>query len=118
MANSSDWKRLAASVAFTVVDSYNNYKAASEAVDQEYLLSGWELDDEEKDTIQQNREYAFDYMVDIVQDYGTTEFTAKQLGMLTLNEKAVEEFAAICAIEEVYLKQQRLEAVEQIYKQF
>ena len=118
MANSLDWKRLAASVAFTVVDSYNNYKAASEAVDQEYLLSGWELDDEEKDTIQKNREYAFDYMVDIVQMYGTTEFTAKQLGMLTLNEKAVEEFAAICAIEEVYLKQQRLEAVEQIYKQF
>lgn len=118
MANSLDWKRLVASVAFTVVDSYNNYKSASASADQEYLLSGWELDDEETDTIQRNREYAFDYMVDIVQIYGTTEFTAKQLGMLTLNEKAVEEFAAICAIEEVYLKQQRLESVEKIYQHF
>lgn len=79
MANSLDWKRLVASVAFTVVDSYNNYKTASENAEQDFLLSGWELDDEETDTIQRNREYAFDYMVDIVQEYGTTEFTAKEL---------------------------------------
>ena len=62
MANSLDWKRLVASVAFTVVDSYNNYKTASENAEQEFLLSGWELDDEETDTIQRNREYAFDYI--------------------------------------------------------
>lgn len=118
MANSLDWKRLVASVAFTVVDSYNNYKTASENADQEFLLSGWELDDEETDTIQRNREYAFDYMVDIVQEYGTTEFTAKELGLLTLNEKAVEDFAEICAIEEVYLRCQRLEAAEKTYQLF
>lgn len=118
MANSLDWKRLVASVAFTVVDSYNNYKTASENAEQEFLLSGWELDDEETDTIQRNREYAFDYMVDIVQEYGTTEFTAKELGLLTLNEKAVEDFAEICAIEEVYLKCQRLEAAEKTYQLF
>ena len=45
---SLDWKRLAASVVFTVVDSYNNYKSANAAVDQEFLMSGWELEDEEK----------------------------------------------------------------------
>lgn len=118
MANSLDWKRLVASVAFTVVDSYNNYKTASENAEQDFLLSGWELDDEETDTIQRNREYAFDYMVDIVQEYGTTEFTAKELGLLTLNEKAVEDFAEICAIEEVYLKCQRLEAAEKTYQLF
>lgn len=118
MANSLDWKRLVASVAFTVVDSYNNYKTAFENAEQEFLLSGWELDDEETDTIQRNREYAFDYMVDIVQEYGTTEFTAKELGLLTLNEKAVEDFAEICAIEEVYLRCQRLEAAEKTYQLF
>lgn len=76
---SLNWKQLVVSVAFTVIDSYNNYKAASENADMEFLLSGWELDDEETDTIQRNREYAFDYMVDIVQEYGTDEFTKKEL---------------------------------------
>lgn len=118
MANSLDWKRLVTSVAFTVVDSYNNYRTASENADQDFLLSGWELEQEERDTIKRNRGNAFDYMVDIVQEYGTTEFTAKELGLLTLNEKAVEDFAEICAIEEDYLRCQRLEAAEKTYQQF
>ena len=53
-----------------------------------------------------------------VQEYGTTEFTARELGLLTLNEKAVEDFAEICAIEEVYLRCQRLEAAEKTYQLF
>lgn len=108
MSNSFDWKRLAASVVYTVVDSYNNYKSASDSADQEFLLSGWELDDEETANIQRNRERAFDYMVDIVQEYGLD-------GSLTLNENAIKDFAEICAIESVYLKIQRLESEESTY---
>ena len=59
-----------------------------------YLMSGWELDDEEVATVQKNRDRAFDYMVDMVQAYHLD-------GMLTLNEKAIEKFAEICAIESV-----------------
>ena len=115
---SLNWKQLVVSVAYTVIDSYNNYKAASENADLEFLLSGWELDDEETDTIQRKREYAFDYMVDIVQEYGTDEFTKKELGILTLNEKAVENFAEICATDEVYRKIQLLESTENTYQHF
>lgn len=109
MSNSFDWKKLAISAVYTVVDSYNNYKNANEAADQEFLMSGWELDDEETDTIQKNRERAFDYMVDIVQEYNLD-------GKLTLNEEAIEKFARICAIESVQQKIRRLESEEETYK--
>ena len=109
MNNSFDWKKLATSVVYTVVDSFNNYKRANESVDKEFLMSGWELDDEETATIQKNRERAFDYMVDIVQEYNLD-------GKLTLNEKAIEKFAEICAIESVQQKIRRLESEENTYK--
>lgn len=109
MTNSFNWKKLATSVVYTVVDSYSNYKSANEATDQEFLMSGWELDDEEMAAIQKNRERAFDYMVDIVQEYGLD-------GKLTLNEKAIENFAEICAIESVQQKIRCLESEESTYK--
>ena len=109
MTNSFDWKKLATSVVYTVVDSFNNYKRANESVDKEFLMSGWELDDEETATIQKNRERAFDYMVDIVQEYNLDV-------KLTLNEKAIEKFAEICAIESVQQKIRRLESEENTYK--
>lgn len=112
MTNAFDWKQLATSVVYTVVDSYNNYKSSNESVDQEFLMSGWELDDEETATIQKNRERAFDYMVDIAQEY---ELDGK-LGELTLNENAIETFAEICAIESVHEKIRRLESEEKAYK--
>ena len=43
MANSLDWKKLALTTVYTVVDSYTNYKNASDAADNEFLMSGWEL---------------------------------------------------------------------------
>lgn len=106
---SFDWKNLVLNVAFTAVDSYNNYKSANVAADTEFLMSGWELDDEEIATIQKNRERAFDYMVDIVQEYGLD-------GKLTLNEKAIETFAEICEIDSVQQKIRRLESEEETYK--
>ncbi len=109
VTNSFDWKKLVLSVAFTAVDSYNNYKTAENAAEQEFFMSGWELDDEETATIQKNRERAFDYMVDIVQEYDLD-------GKLTLSEKAIETFAEICAIEPVQQKIRRLESEEETYK--
>ena len=45
VTNSLDWKRLAATVVFTIVDSYNNYATQVDSLDREYLISSWELDD-------------------------------------------------------------------------
>ena len=118
VVNSVDWKKLATSVVFTVVDSYNNYKSASATLDQEFLLSGWELDDEETETIRRNRDRAFDYMVDIVQEYASDEVAAKELGHLTLNEKAIEKYAEICAADEVYRKIELLTTAETTYQRF
>ena len=109
VTNSFDWKKLVLSVAFTAVDSYNNYKTAENAAEQEFFMSGWELDDEETATIQKNRERSFDYMVDIVQEYDLD-------GKLTLSEKAIETFTEICAIESVQQKIRRLESEEETYK--
>ena len=109
ITNAFDWKALVASVAYTLVDSYNNYKSADAAADQSFLMSGWELDDEETATIMRNRDRAFDYMVDITQEYGLD-------GKLTLSEKMIETFAEICEIESVQQKIRRLESEEETYK--
>ena len=108
MANSLDWKRLAISTVYAVVDSYTKYKTASENADKAFLMSGWELDDEEIATVQKNRDRAFDYMVDMVQEY-------KLDGMKTLNEKAIEKFAEICSIESVPERISRLRSEEETY---
>lgn len=109
MANSLDWKKLAMSVVYTVVDSYSSYKSASENADMNFLMSGWELDDEEVATVQKNRDRAFDYMVDMVQEYHLD-------GMLTLNERAIAEFAEICNIESPYERISRLVDEEKTYQ--
>lgn len=108
MTNSVNWSRLATSVVYTIVDSYTKYKNANASADQEFLMNGWDLDDEETAEIQKTRERAFDYMVDIVQEYGLD-------GKLTLNEEAIETFAEISEIETVQQKIHRLEAEEETY---
>ena len=117
MTNSLNWKKLAINVVYTVVDSYANYKSANNSADHEFFLSGWELDDKEMDVVRKNRDSAFDYMTDIVQQYGSEE-DKKALGKLTLNEKAITDFAEICAIDEVYRKIERLTSKEETYKLF
>lgn len=109
MTNAFDWKKLAVTVVYTAVDSYNSYKRASENADKAFLMSGWELDDEETATVQKNRDRAFDYMVDMVQEYHLD-------GLLTLNEKAIEKYAEICAIESAPEKIRRLVSEEETYK--
>ncbi len=109
MTNSLDWKKLAVSAVYTVIDSYSNYKSATSAADQAFLMSGWELDKEERDAIYQNRERVFNYMVDIVQEYDLD-------GLLTLNEEAIETFAEICSIESLQQRIRRLQSEEETYK--
>lgn len=117
MTSSLNWKKLALNVVYTVVDSYTNYKSANNSADQDFFLSGWELDDKEMEVVRKNRDSAFDYMTDIVQQYGSEE-DKQALGKLTLNEKAITDFAEICAIDEVYRKIERLTSKEETYKLF
>lgn len=109
ITNAIDWKTLAISVGYTIVDSVNKYKNSQEAIDKEYLMSGWELDDEEVANIQKNRERAFHYMVDMVQEHNLD-------GLLTLNEEAIENFVSICSIESPAEKIRRLKSEEDTYK--
>lgn len=107
--NSFNWKKLVVSVAYTAVDSYSNYKAANKEVDQQFLISGWELDDEATNAIQKSRERAYNYMVDIVQKYEIE-------GNLSLNEKAIQDFARLCTEDNITRKIQFLESEEGTYK--
>lgn len=109
VAQTMNWAKLAMAVVYTVVDSYNSYKSAEKDIDQDFLMSGWELDDEETETIQKTRERAFDYMVDMVQAHDLD-------GMLTLNEEAVTTFTKISAMESVPQKLRLLEAEEKTYR--
>jgi len=108
VTNALDWKKLAVAVVYTAIDSYNNYKKAGESADLAFIMSGWELDDEEKATVMRNRDMAFDYMVDMVQKYNLD-------GLKTLNEKAIEKYAEICATENPSEKIKLLKAEESKY---
>lgn len=117
ITDARSWTQLALAVVTTAVDSYNNYREASDRADYEYFLSGWDIDQEERNIILRNRDYTFNYMTDIVQDYGT-EDNKEELGKLTLNENAIAEFAEICAIDEPQRKLERLRYTEETYKYF
>ena len=108
VSNVTDWKKLAVAVTYTAVDSYNNYKKSSESADMSFIMSGWELDDDEKEAVRKNRERAYHYMIDMVQEYDLD-------GLKTLNEKAIEKFAQICATENAAEKISLLKAEESTY---
>lgn len=108
VSNALDWRKLALAVSYTAMDSYNNYKRAGENANMAFIMSGWELDDEEKDTVMKNRDRAFDYMVDMVQEYDLD-------GLKTLNEKSIEKFAEICATENATERIKLLRAEESTY---
>lgn len=110
LPNAMDWRKLAISVVYMAVDSYRNYKQADERVDMAFIMSGWELDDEEKAAIMQNRARAFDYMVDMVQEYQLD-------GLKTLSEKAIVKFSDICTTENAAERIKLLQAEESSYDQ-
>lgn len=47
--------KLAVSVAYTAVDSITKYANANDALDNQFMLDGWSLDDEEAKNIHKNR---------------------------------------------------------------
>lgn len=108
VANSFDWKRLAMTVVYTAVDSYNSYKSAANDAEMNYIMSGWELDDQEKDAVMKNRDRAFEYMVDMAREYHLD-------GLKTLNEEAIEQFTEICARENPSEKIRLLKSEEDQY---
>ena len=108
VSNATDKKKLALAVAYTALDSYNSYKRSINSADMAFIMSGWELDDKEKETVMKNRDRAFDYMVDMVQNYDLD-------GLKTLNEKSIEQFAEICATENAAERIKLLKAEESTY---
>lgn len=102
---------LAANVTFSAIDSFNRYKSASAELDKLFMLSGWELDDKETESIHNNRKKAFNYMVDIVRDYNLP-------GNLALSEEAVQDFVIQMNNENVFQRLQFLESKENVYKEF
>lgn len=58
---------LASAIAYMAIDSTTSYKSATSTTDLKYLQDGWELDDEETNSLNQSREDLFNYMIDMVQ---------------------------------------------------
>ena len=104
-----DWKGLATDATGTIVESISTYQETQESLELDYLFSGWDLDDQEKEIILQNRKDAYNYMITMVRTYDLD-------GKLTLNEEAFEDFAAICATENTSEKIRKLESEEGRYK--
>lgn len=77
--------QLVSSVVYMAVDSATSYQAAKEEAEQEYLQSGWALDDEEAEVLHSSRKQAFEYMLDIVRDYDLP-------GDLALSEDTVKKY--------------------------
>lgn len=51
IVQSFDWKKMVVSVAYTAVDSITKYANANDALDKQFMLDGWSLDDEEAKNI-------------------------------------------------------------------
>ena len=111
IAQSANWKKLVASVLYTAASSYTNYKSANDSLDKQFMLDGWELDDDETETIHKNRTRAFNYMVDIVRDYKLSKDFA-------LNEDFINNFVDAISNENNNQKLQYLKSRKDIYAAF
>lgn len=109
VTNAFNWKQLALSVTYTLVDSFNNYKSSSNELDKQFIMSGWDLDDEELETINRNRKRTFSYMINISNTYNLKN-------EYTLNENAVKNFIKYCEVENLQQKIQFLESEQDTYK--
>ena len=58
--------KIAASLAYMVIDSITSYTAYTSEADLEYLKGGWALDDEEASMLHESRKGTFAYMINIV----------------------------------------------------
>ena len=79
--------QLVSAVVYMAVDSATSYMAASEEAAQEYLQSGWALDDEEANVLHESRKQAFEYMLDIVREFDLP-------GDMALSEDIVSKYVS------------------------
>lgn len=103
--------KLAVSVAYTAVDSITKYANANDALDKQFMLDGWSLDDEEAKNIHKNRKRAFNYMIDIVRNYELP-------GNLALSEEDIQSFVEYADSDNVHKKMQFFESNKDKYRFF
>ena len=101
--------KIVASVAYMAVDSITSYNSYMEESELSYLRDGWELDDEEAKELHQSRKSAFNYMIDMVQEYNLP-------GDLALSEAAIDDFIAAKENENVFQRIHFLESEQKIYE--
>lgn len=109
MTNALHWKRLATSVVYTAIDSWSSHKESKDEIERKYLIDNMELDDNETRILNKNSNYAWKYMVKIVNEYGLPD-------ELALTEEAIRDFAEISIKENDQSKIQFLESKENIYR--
>lgn len=76
-----------ATIGYMGIDAVTGYVAATSSSESQYIQSGWELDDQEQETLHASRKGMFSYMIQIVDSYGLP-------GNLTLSEEAVDDFVS------------------------
>ena len=103
--------RAIASAIYMTVDSATSYTSAMNEVELEYLQEGWQLDDEESNTIHNSRVQLFNYMISIVRDYSIP-------GDYALNENAVTNFVSSQNNSNITSRLQFLEDNESVYRYF
>lgn len=103
--------QIATSVSYMIADAVTSYQQSNATANLQYLKSGWELDDEEAETLHEIRKNTFDYMVETVRDYDLP-------GQVALNEEAVADFAAWRNETNVPRKIRYFESHKDVYKAF
>ncbi len=83
--NVIDIKNIADAIKEISIDSVAEYEKEKNRIESEYLEKGWELDNEEAETLHNSRKDLFAYMVIMVSEFDLP-------GDLTLTEDSVDEF--------------------------
>lgn len=77
--------KIALSFIYMAVDAKDSYDSYNTETDLQYLKDGWELDDKESAYLDESRENALFYMIDLVREY-------KIPNNQTLTEDTIQEF--------------------------
>lgn len=111
MVESLSWRKLVATISYTAISAYTNYKSSKEELGKQFMIDGWQLDNEEAKNIHSNRTKTFNYMVDIVREYDLP-------GYLALNEESVEKFVESTSDTNINRKLQFLKSKKEVYSAF
>lgn len=75
----------ASSIAYMAVDAYSSYTKYTTETNIQHLKDGWELDEQERKNLHENRQGVYNYMWRIVNSYDLPENSA-------LRENAIQDF--------------------------